>query len=84
MPGGEKPFPYNYMTFSGHMEYNFTGNAMSIKHQAEVAELDRARSRRLPRLQQGAGPALAHTLRSWKGGGRRTRDLLSGDHYPYA
>lgn len=37
---GEKPFHNYYMTVSGHMNYNFTGNAMSIKHQAEVADLD--------------------------------------------
>ena len=29
-----------YMTVSGHLEYNFSGNRMAAKHQEDVADLD--------------------------------------------
>ena len=36
----EAPFHNYYMTVSGHMNYNFPGNAMARKHKAEVADLE--------------------------------------------
>ena len=33
---GERPFHLYYMTVSGHLNYNFTGNAMAYKHREEA------------------------------------------------
>ena len=76
-----------YMTVSGHMEYNFTGNSMSYKHYDEVKdlemdeqmkayiacqmELDRALEYMISRLEE-AGVA------------DKTVIALAPDHYPYA
>ena len=80
------PFHTYYMTVSGHMEYNFYGNAMAIKNQEYVQdlpysdaakaylacniELDRAMEKLLEALDQAG---LAET----------TVISLSPDHYPY-
>jgi lipoteichoic acid synthase len=82
----EEPFHAYYMTVSGHLEYNFGGNAMAIKNRelvedlpygeagraymATQIELDRALELLLERLEE-AGVA------------DRTLIVLSGDHYPY-
>jgi len=81
-----EPFHAYYMTVSGHLEYNFTGNVMAsdnrhyVQHldmseaaQAYIAtqiELDRALEYLLYRLNE-AGIA------------ERTLFVLSTDHYPY-
>ncbi len=36
---GDKPFNIYYLTVSGHMPYNFTGDAMAVKNQDVVANL---------------------------------------------
>ena len=36
---GDAPFHTYYMTVSGHMNYNYMGNAMSAKHRDEVVHL---------------------------------------------
>ena len=82
----EGPFLNYYMTVSGHMNYNFMGNAMAKKHQAELSgsglsepaaaylachiELDRA---------------LAYVLDELEKAGQleNTVICMSGDHYPY-
>ncbi len=82
----EEPFHAYYMTVSGHLEYNFQGNAMAAKNQALVEdapysehvraylacqiELDRALELLLQRLDE-AGVA------------ENTVIALTGDHYPY-
>lgn len=84
---GEKQFHVYYMTVSGHMNYNFTGNMMSYKNRALVedlpysddvkayiacqSELDKALEQLIQRLEK-AGVA-DHTVIA-----------LSADHYPYA
>ena len=81
-----EPFHAYYMTVSGHLEYNFSGNAMAIRNRAAVAdlpysdpirayiacniELDKALEYLLQRLNE-AGIA------------ERTVIVLSADHYPY-
>lgn len=83
---GEKPFHNYYMTVSGHMNYNFTGNAMSIKHQAEVAELDMSEeAAAYLACNMELDQALAYTLEELKKAGEleNTVICLSGDHYPY-
>lgn len=82
----KEPFHTYYMTVSGHLEYNFTGNAMAKKNRHLVdhldysdevkaylscnIELDRAMEYLLERLNQ-AGVA------------ERTLIVISSDHYPY-
>ena len=81
-----EPFHAYYMTVSGHLQYNFGGNAMAAKNQdlvqdlpylpagraylATQIELDRALELLLERLEE-AGVA------------DRTLIVLSSDHYPY-
>ncbi|MGN0203567.1 MAG: LTA synthase family protein [Coprococcus sp.] len=83
----DEHFHAYYMTVSGHMEYNFTGNCMSYKNydlvkdldadeqmQAYIAcqiELDRALKYMIQRLEE-AGVA------------DKTVIALAPDHYPYA
>jgi len=83
---GQEPFHAYYMTVSGHLNYNFTGNAQAKKHEEEVAalpysegcrayvacniELDHAMQYLLEQL-DAAGIA-DHTL-----------IVMVGDHYPY-
>ena len=82
----EERFHVYYMTVSGHMNYNFTGNSMSIKNKDFVAdlpysdegkayiacniELDRALEYLLAELEKAG--KLEHTVIA-----------LSADHYPY-
>ena len=81
-----QPFHAYYMTVSGHLEYNFMGNAMAIRNKEAVAdlpysdpckafiacniELDKALQYMLERLRE-AGIA------------DKTLIVLSADHYPY-
>lgn len=83
---GNTPFHVYYMTVSGHMEYNWGGNAQSAKHRSEVEglpysepckayiacqmELDRALENLLAQLEK-AGIA------------EKTVIALAPDHYPY-
>ncbi len=83
---GETPFMTYYMTVSGHLEYNFDGNAMARKNQELVAhlpysdtvkayyacniELDRAMEYLLAAL-ESAGVA------------DKTVIVITPDHYPY-
>lgn len=82
----QEPFHAYYMTVSGHLQYNFTGNFIARKNQDWVAdlpytepakaylatqiELDRAMEYLLEQLEQ-AGVA------------ERTLIVISADHYPY-
>ena len=83
---GEAPFHTYYMTVSGHLQYNFGGNAMASKNKALVKdlsysehvkaylacqiELDRAMGELISRLEE-AGVA------------EDTLIAISPDHYPY-
>ena len=83
---GKEPFHAYYMTVSGHLEYNFGGNAMAAKNRALVEglpyseaaraylacniELDRALELLLQRLEEA-------------GAADNTVIALSADHYPY-
>jgi hypothetical protein len=78
-----------YMTVSGHLEYNFGGNAMSSKHKAEVQ----------PMLDAGYSEAAAayvacnmefdqsmkYLIDQLQAAGKldKTLFVISGDHYPY-
>ena len=83
---GDAPFHTYYMTVSGHMNYNYMGNAMSAKHRDEVVHLG---------LSEAAGAylacqmeldrALEYTIQYLKETGHLedTVICLSADHYPY-
>lgn len=83
----DKPFLAYYMTVSGHMDYNFSGNSMAIKNKelvyslnyseevkaylATQIELDRALGLLISKLEENG--VLDDTV-----------ILLTADHYPYA
>lgn len=83
---GEKPFHNYYMTVSGHMNYNFQGNAMSKKHKELVAESglsDPAAAYIACHIELDR--ALAYVLEQLELAGEleNTVICMSGDHYPY-
>lgn len=83
---GQKPFHNYYMTVSGHMNYNFLGNAMSAKHRDEVAGLDMSEAARAYlACNMELDRALEYTLKTLEEAGEleNTVIVLSGDHYPY-
>ena len=83
---GKKPFHNYYMTVSGHMNYNFIGNAMSMKHKAEVADsgLSEAAQAYLA-CNMELDKALEYVLSTLDAAGEleNTVICMSGDHYPY-
>ena len=84
---GDRPFHHYYMTVSGHMNYNFSTNDMSIKHQAEVADLDMSEeARAYLACNMELDQALAYVLEQLEAAGEleNTVICMSGDHYPYA
>jgi len=83
----EDRFHVYYMTISGHMNYNFIGNSMSIKNKELVAEL--------PYSEEGQAyiacnieldRALEYLIAELDKAGKldNTVIALSADHYPYA
>lgn len=83
----EDRFHVYYMTISGHMNYNFTGNKMSSIHKEDVAEL--------PYSEEGRAYiacnieldlALQYLIEQLEAAGKleNTVICLSADHYPYA
>ncbi len=82
----EERFHVYYMTVSGHMNYNFTGNQMSRKNKAAVADL--------PYSEEGRAyiacnieldKALDYLITELENKGKleKTVICLSSDHYPY-
>ncbi len=83
--GAEKFHTY-YMTVSGHMNYSFSGNAMSYKHREAVAGLSYSEAARAYlACQIELDQALAYLLDQLRQAGvaDKTLIVLSGDHYPY-
>lgn len=83
---GTEPFHIYYMTVSGHLEYNFGGNAMAAKHKDEVANLpysDACKAYIASQMElENAVKTLRDTLAA-AGVLDDTLIVLSGDHYPY-
>ncbi len=80
------PFHVYYMTVSGHLQYNFTGNHMAMKNRATVAALpysDAAKAYLATQVELDR--ALAQLLASLEAAGQLDHTLiaLSADHYPY-
>lgn len=79
-------FHVYYMTVSGHMNYNFTGNAMSAKNKEAVAGLEMSETARAYiACQIELDKALEYLIAQLDEAGKleNTVICLSADHYPY-
>lgn len=82
----KEPFHIYYMTVSGHLEYNFSGNAMAAKHKDEVADLPYSTPcKAYIACQIELNNAVEELITTLKEAGTLddTLIVLSGDHYPY-
>jgi len=83
----EERFHVYYMTVSGHMNYNFKGNAMSSKNKEAVAELEMTENARAYlACNIELDKAMENLLLQLEEAGQleKTVICLSADHYPYA
>lgn len=83
---GDKPFHTYYMTVSGHFEYNFEGNNMSIKNKKYVEHLnysDPAKAYLACNLEFEF--ALTELIKRLEEAGVADKTIIaiSPDHYPY-
>lgn len=82
----ETPFVSYYMSYSGHADYDFTTNAMSIKNKARVQNLDCSEAlRAYYACQLELEDAMTYLLDRLEQAGiaDRTVIVLTGDHYPF-
>ncbi|MGD8201082.1 LTA synthase family protein [Ornithinimicrobium sp. W1679] len=82
----EEPFHAYYMTVSGHLQYNFGGNAMAAKNREHVQDLPYSEAGRAYMATQiELDRALELLLKELEEAGvaDRTLIVLSSDHYPY-
>lgn len=82
----EDRFHVYYLTVSGHMNYNFSGNSMSYKHKDEVAHLPYSEEgRAYIACNMELEAAMAYLLEQLEAAGKleNTVICLSADHYPY-
>jgi len=83
----EDRFLAYYMTVSGHMNYNFTGNRMSIKNKDAVKDIPLSdNGKAYIACQIELDKALEYLLEELEKAGKldTTVICLSADHYPYA
>ena len=83
---GDEKFHTYYMTVSGHMDYNFTGNSMSVKNRDYVKDLNLSEeAQAYLACQKELDLALEYLLAQLEKAGvaEKTVIVLSGDHYPY-
>ncbi len=76
-----------YMTVSGHMNYDFSGNRMSYKNREAVADLDMSENARAYiACHIELDKALENLIDQLEAAGKleNTVICLSADHYPYA
>lgn len=79
-------FHVYYLTVSGHLEYNFSGNAMAARHQDAVAHLDYSEEvRAYIACNLELEYAIEYLLEQLEAHGHLddTVIVLSADHYPY-
>lgn len=84
---GEDRFHVYYMTISGHMNYNFSGNSMSAKNQEAVSNLEMSENAKAYiACNIELDKALEYLLAQLEAAGKleNTVICLSADHYPYA
>ncbi len=82
----EDRFHVYYMTVSGHMNYNFTGNKMSSLHKEDVANLPYSEEgRAYIACNMELDLALQYLIEQLDAAGKleNTVICLSADHYPY-
>ena len=82
----EPEFHAYYMTYSGHADYNFTDNAMSIQNEGLVADLPGSETlRAYIACQLELEKAMTYLLQRLEEAGiaERTVVVLTGDHMPY-
>lgn len=82
----DERFHVYYMTVSGHMNYDFSGNRMSSWHKEDVAGLDMSENARAYiACNMELDKALAYLLDQLEQAGKleNTVIVLSADHYPY-
>ena len=82
----EDKFHAYYMTVSGHLEYNFFGNAMAAKHKDAVAHLDMSdKCKAYIACQMELDKALEYLIERLESAGKldNTVIVMSADHYPY-
>lgn len=82
----EKPFFAYYMTFSGHGEYTFSGNAISRQNRELVEDMELSEElQAFYACQLELERALAYLLERLEEAGvaERTVIALTGDHLPY-
>ena len=85
--GSIAPFHVYYLTVSGHMEYNFWDQAMSIKHRDEVADMnvsETAQAYMAANIEFDRAVELLLTRLAEVGVLDNTVIVIAGDHYPYA
>ena len=83
----DERFHVYYMTVSGHMNYNFKGNAMSYKNMEAVAGLDMSENARAYiACHIELDKALQYLLEQLEIAGKleNTVICMNADHYPYA
>lgn len=81
-----QPFTTYYMTISGHLEYNFTGNAMAKKNKDLVADepySDPVKAYLATQLELEKSLAILMAELEAKGILENTVIVLNADHYPY-
>lgn len=80
-------FHVYYLTVSGHMNYNFKGNAMSYKNREAVSHLEMSENARAYiACNMELDKALEYLLAQLEAAGQldKTVICMSADHYPYA
>ena len=83
----KEPFTCYYITVSGHVEYNFSGNAMCMKNEERVAELEYSdTTKAYIACQMELDDAIGDLMQQLKDAGiaDRTLIVLAPDHVPYA
>ncbi len=81
-----EPFHIYYMTVSGHLEYNFNGNSMAKKHEADVAKLNLSTAcKAYIACQMEFEQSIKYLISALRKAGvlDDTLIVISGDHYPY-
>ena len=82
----EERFHVYYLTISGHLNYNFSSNAMSVKNRAAVDSLEMSEAAKAYiACNMELDKALEYLLAQLEAAGRleNTVICLSADHYPY-
>ncbi|NLA83301.1 MAG: sulfatase-like hydrolase/transferase [Clostridiales bacterium] len=81
-----QPFHAYYMTVSGHLEYNFMGNAMALKNKKNVEDLPYSEpAKAYIATQIELDRAMEYLLAQLEEAGIADKTLIamSSDHYPY-